>query len=299
MKSSTVEAVAVTPLARSLLADYRELTKPRITFLVVLTALSGYVMGGRPEPWILIFTLLGTALSCAGAGAINMVIEHESDALMVRTKGRPIPSGRIRPRPALLFGLALCTLGVAVLARGAGWLPAAVSTATILIYTLVYTPLKLRMKSAIMVGAIPGALPPVIGWTAATGGLGAGALALFGILYVWQIPHFLAIDWLYRADYLRGGFRTIAVSDPAGGSTSRRAILYALLLIPVSLLPTYLGFAGNVYLVGALLLGCAYLWGGVRLARDRSDASARNLLLLSVSYLPVVLILMALDKRPL
>lgn len=296
--SVEVAPAIVLSAARARLADFRELAKPRITLMVVLTALAGFLLGtrGGPEPWLLAATLLGTALSCAGAGALNMVLEHPTDALMRRTAARPIPAGRMRPWEALLFALALCAAGVGVLFLWVNPLTAVASLVCIGSYAFVYTPLKPRLRLAILVGAVPGAIPPVMGWTAATGQLGAGAAAVFAILFFWQVPHFLAIDWLYREDYRRAGFPTFAVVDPAGRSTALGSVVHGLLLLPVSAAPYMLGLAGRVYLAGAIVLGLVYLGGSIVLGVERSDRSARRLLLASVLYLPLLLALLVLDR---
>lgn len=296
----SVEAESAAPpaVARGRLADYRELTKPRITLMVVLTALSGYVMAS-PERWdglALAATLAGTALTCAGAGTINMLLEQRQDGLMARTRGRPIPSGRIPRTDAALFAAVLLVVGLALLLGLVNPVAAVLALLTVLSYTLVYTPLKLRMSAAILVGAFPGAFPPLIGWSGATGAIGAGGLAIFAILYLWQIPHFLAIDWLFREDYRRAGFRTVAVLDGSGGRTAWHAILSGCMLLVASAVPTYLGIAGRAYLAGALVAGVFYVGAAVLLARRRTNESARQLILASVAYLPFVLVLMILDR---
>ena len=293
-----VAVASVSTSSSDRLADYRELSKPRITLMVVLTSMAGFLLA-RPIPvdlTVLIATLVGTALSCAGAGALNMVLERQQDALMVRTQMRPLPAGRLRTREAALFSLAMIVGGLAILALGANGTAAAVAGVTVLSYNLLYTPLKLRMSSAVLVGAVPGALPPVIGWAGATGSLTTGALAIFSVLFFWQLPHFLAIDWLYREDYRKAGFRTVAVGDPGGGRTAVHAVLSTLLLLPVSLLPVMAGVAGRWYLMGALVLGAGYLAASVRLALARTNAAARGLILASVVYLPLVFLVMVLDR---
>jgi protoheme IX farnesyltransferase len=215
---------------------------------------------------------------------------------MTRTASRPVPAGRISPARGLAAGLLLSAGGVGWLVIGINALTGFLALLTIVLYIAVYTPLKPRTSLNTLVGAIPGAIPPVIGWTAATGSIGLGGWALFSILFLWQLPHFLAIAWLFRDDYARGGFPMLPVVDPAGGSTGRQATLYALALIPVSLTPTLLGLTGGVYFFGALALGVAFLACGLGMAMDRGQKGARRLLLASVTYLPILLALLVLDR---
>ena len=282
---------------RSVLADYLELTKPRITLLVVLTTWVGFVTasasvrgaGGR-----LASTLVGTGLVAAGASALNQVLERASDALMNRTRSRPIPAGRIRPVEAALFGLLLTAAGLALLAALGGALAALVAFATWASYLFLYTPLKRRTHLATLVGAVPGALPPVIGWAAASGRLEPGAFILFAIVFLWQIPHFLAIAWLYREDYERGGIQVLPVIDREGVLTGRQAVLHSVALLVVSLAPVAAGLGGTLYLAGAVVLGVALTLASLRLARARDLAAARFLFLASVLYLPALTSLLLL-----
>jgi protoheme IX farnesyltransferase len=284
------------PLARATVADWLELTKPRITTLVVYTALVGFVCAapGRTSSGLLLAAILGTGLVAAGASALNQVLERSTDALMVRTRTRPIPAGRIRPAEAVLFGLVLTAAGLAVLASLCGTLAALVAFTTWASYLFLYTPLKRRTTLATLVGAVPGALPPVIGWTAASGRLEPGAFILFAILFLWQVPHFLAIAWLYRDDYERGGIRVLPVVDREGLLTGRQAVLHSLALLVVSLAPIAAGLGGTAYLVGALLLGVGLTLAALRLARARDLAAARRLFLASVVYLPALTSLLLL-----
>ncbi|MFN7972062.1 MAG: heme o synthase [Acidobacteriota bacterium] len=286
--------------ARSRAADFLELCKLRITMMVALSALAGFLMGtaGRMDLGLLAATVIGTGLACAGANALNMWMEQDTDALMLRTCRRPLPAGRLGKREALGFGVVVVTAGIAVLGALANPLTMALATASAVSYVLLYTPLKRRTGLALYVGAVPGAIPPMLGYTGASGALGAGALALFAILFFWQIPHFSAIDWLCRADYTRAGFPTSAVRDPAGGIVGRQALLYGIVLVPVGLAPALLGLAGPVYLWGALVLSLAYAAAALGLLRNRTDAAARRLLLASVAYLPLIFLLMALDRIP-
>jgi protoheme IX farnesyltransferase len=277
--------------------DWLVLTKARITALVLVTAAAGYVLGApRVELGILVWLLVGVGLASGGAAALNQVYERDADARMTRTASRPVPAGRISPARGLAAGLLLSAGGVGWLAIGINALTGFLALLTIVLYIAVYTPLKPRTSLNTLVGAIPGAIPPVIGWTAATGSIGLGGWALFSILFLWQLPHFLAIAWLFRDDYARGGFPMLPVVDPAGGSTGRQATLYALALIPVSLTPTLLGLTGGVYFFGALALGVAFLACGLGMAMDRGQKGARRLLLASVTYLPILLALLVLDR---
>ncbi len=277
--------------------DWLVLTKVRITALVLVTAAAGYVLG-EPEIDVrtLAWLLVGVGLASSGAAALNQVYEREADARMTRTASRPVPSGRISAARGLAAGLLLSAAGVAWLAIVINALTGFLALLTIVLYIAVYTPLKPRTSLNTLVGAIPGAIPPVIGWTAATGSMGLGGWALFSILFLWQLPHFLAIAWMFRDDYARGGFPMLPVVDPAGGSTGRQAVLYALALIPVSLTPTLLGLAGGIYFFGALLLGLAFLACGLGMAMDRGRKGAQRLLLASVTYLPILLALLVLDR---
>jgi protoheme IX farnesyltransferase len=278
--------------------DWLVLTKARITALVLVTAATGYVLGspGRIDARGLLALLLGVGLASGGAAALNQVCEREADARMRRTRSRPVPAGRISPRVALAAGCLLSLAGVAWLTLAVNPLTGFLGLLTVVLYIAVYTPLKPRTPLNTLVGAIPGAIPPVLGWTAATGSVGLGGWALFSILFLWQLPHFLAIAWMFRDDYARGGFPMLPVVDPGGASTGRQAALYNLALIPVSLTPTLLGLAGGVYFFGALLLGIVFLACGVAMAIDRGPRSARRLLLASVTYLPILLVLLVLDR---
>lgn len=275
-----------------------ELGKPRITFMVVLTALVGYRSSGPggATSFALPLTLVGTGLVAAGASAFNMLLERTRDARMERTRMRPLPAGRVRPMEAFAFGLALTGVGLALLAWIGPW-PAAVAFATWASYVFLYTPLKPHTSLATLVGAVPGALPPVIGWAAAQGRLDVGAGLLFAILFLWQIPHFLAIAWIYRDDYRRGGFPMLPVLDTEGSLTARQAFANSLALLPVSLTPTVAGLAGRVYCVGALLLGLGYIAFAGRLALRRTPQAARELFLASIVYLPVLALLLLFDAR--
>ena len=280
------------------LADFVELTKPRITTLVVLTALVGFVMAspGPPAGLPLWFALAGTGLVAAGASALNMVLERDTDARMHRTRNRPLAAGRMRAPEAIGFGLGLTALGLTGLVRFSGPLPAAVAFVTWFIYLFCYTPLKRRTSLSTLVGAVPGALPPVIGWAAAKGAIDGGAFVLFAILFLWQVPHFLAIAWIYREDYARGGLPMLPVVDAAGRLTGRQTVAHAFALLLVSLVPTAVGMAGRIYLAGALLLGVGMLAFSLRLALLRTVPAARALFLTSVIYLTGLCALLVADR---
>jgi heme o synthase len=279
--------------------DYLELTKPRITLLILVCTAVGYWFAcGVWFHWmVLSHALLGTALLASGTSALNQWYEVDSDAKMRRTSGRPLPAGRIKRRRGLAFGLLLSAAGFADLWYGTNRLAAALGLFTLLSYLLVYTPLKQRSPACTIVGAIPGAMPPLIGYAAAGRGVDVGALALFLILFVWQFPHFDAIAWMYRDDYARGGIRMLPVIEPDGESTVRRVLLCSLLLIPISLAPVFLGMTGALYTAAAITAGLGVLYFGARLRRERTLPSARALLLATVFYLPVLLCVMVLDRR--
>lgn len=285
--------------ARSGVRDFVELTKPRITLMVTLTALVGFLMASPagPRPGPLLACLLGTTLVAAGASCLNMLLERRTDALMQRTRSRPLPAGRLRPVDALGFGLALTALGLGVLLWRTGPPTTAVALATWGSYLFLYTPLKTRTSLNTLMGAIPGALPPVIGWSAASNTLDPGAGVLFAILFLWQVPHFLAIAWIYREDYAQGGLHMLPVVDPDGRLTGRQAVAHSLGLLLVSLTPTLAGMAGTLYLAGAVLLGLALIAVSVRAAVERSIPAARRLFLASLVYLPALLCLLVFDRR--
>jgi protoheme IX farnesyltransferase len=296
---SNADAVAI-PVARSRASDYVALAKPRLNFLVVVSALAGYAMAGGETGNAavrLIATILGTALVAGGASAFNQILERHPDALMRRTRLRPLPDGRLHAREALVFAAAFSIAGCVVLWAGANLLSAAVALATLIIYALIYTPLKRRTSLATVVGAIPGALPPVIGWAAARDSLSQGAWVLFGIVFLWQLPHFLAIAWMYRDDYARAGFPMLPVIEPDGRSTARQAVVYSAALLPFSLAPTLIGMAGALYFAGALALTLAFLGVATRFGITRNVADARRLFFASILYLPLIWILMIADRR--
>jgi len=281
-----------------MMRDFLELTKPRITVLILICTAVGYFFGS-PNAFHfagLIHVLLGTALMASGTAALNQWYEADSDARMRRTSKRPLAAGRMKRIHGLLFGVLLSTAGFADLWFGTNALAAALGLFTLATYIFLYTPLKRRSAVCTTVGALPGAMPPLIGYAAASGVLDAGALALFLILFVWQFPHFYAIAWMYREDYARGGIRMLPVIEPDGESTARRIVACSLLLIPISLVPRLLGMTGSIYAAAAILAGLVLLYYGVRLGRERTLVGARHVLLASVLYLPVLLGVMVLDR---
>ena len=289
---------ALVPAARPW-ADLLTLTKPRVNLLVLVTTIIGFHLGTRPyatDLALLFHTVVGTFLVASGAAAFNQVMERDVDALMRRTMQRPLPDGRVSRSEATWFATALSVAGVLQLAFGANWLAAGIALATILSYALIYTPLKRVTSLATVVGAVPGALPPVIGWAAARGSVSIEAWTLFAIVFFWQMPHVLAISWLYRDDYARGGIRVLPVEEPDGRSTAFQMVNYAAALVPVSLMPSAIGLTGRVYFAGALVLGLAFLVLAVRFARQRTTERARVLFYASLVYLPILWVLM-LDNR--
>ena len=271
-------------------ADYIALTKPRLNLLVVATSAAGYYLGASSGPavWPMAQAVAGTALVAGGAAVLNQVYERDTDALMRRTRRRPLPDGRVPAADARVFGLALAACGLALLAVRANLLAASLAAVTLAVYLLVYTPMKRHSPFATLIGAVPGALPPLIGWTASHGSLSTGGAALFAIVFLWQIPHFMAIAWLYRDDYGKAGFPMLPVIEPDGRKTGRQAALYAAALLPASLVPSAIGLSEWPYLAVALVLGIALLWLSVGFARVRSDRSARALFFASIAYLPLL-----------
>jgi protoheme IX farnesyltransferase len=297
-----LNSAAIVPLerlsARERLAAYAELTKPRITFLIVLTSAAGFALAspGRVDYAALGSAMVGIALLSSGIATLNQYIERDLDALMRRTADRPLPSGKLLPWEALLFGAGLTVLAEVYLALLVNPLSAVLGLTVIAGYLFAYTPLKTRTTLSTAVGAFPGAVPPLIGWAAARGSIGIEAWVLFAILFLWQFPHFLAIAWMYREDYGRAGILMLPVVEPDGRVTAQQIVVYTLLLLPVSLLPTVLGISGNVYLYGAIFLGLLFLYSSLRAALSKSRQEARRLLLASVIYLPLLFILMVINR---
>ena len=279
-------------------ADFLALTKPRVVLMVLVTTTVGFYLGswGGVAGLRLLHTLLGTALAAAGTIALNQYLEREGDALMQRTRQRPLPGGRLHPTEALAFGVLITAGGLVYLSLAVDPLSAMVNAVTVATYLFLYTPLKRRTTLCTLAGAVAGALPPVTGWVAARGEFGVGAGILFAILFLWQIPHSLAIARVYREDYARAGIRLLPVVEPDGASTGRQVVSYCLVLLPVGLLPTAIGLAGSIYFFAAFILGTAFLASGIALARSRTLAAARRLVTVSLVYLPAVLLHMAADK---
>jgi protoheme IX farnesyltransferase len=301
MKATAAAPITAPPDAlekTSLLSAFLELTKVRLTSLVLLTTLVGFYIGehGRLDYLLLFNAMLGTALVASGASALNQLLEKEYDALMKRTETRPLPSGRLLPRTALVFGVLSASGGLILLALTVNLLTSFLASLTLTTYVLVYTPLKRMTTLNTVVGAIPGALPPLMGWTAARGNVTVEGWSLFAILFFWQLPHFLAIAWLYREDYAKAGFAMLPVFDRDGERTGRQAVFHTLGLLPVSLCPFLFNLAGVSYLLGALLLGGAFLWFAIQFSRRLAEAQARRLFYVSILYLPVLLGLMVFDK---
>lgn len=299
MTLQSATATFTVTLPRRTLA-YLELTKPRVVFMILVTTLVGFYLAaqGPVDVLLLLHTLASTALAAGGTLALNQYLERDLDAMMIRTRTRPIPDGRVRPADALVFGSIAAAAGIVYQTLAVGALPALVTAATTGSYLFLYTPLKQVTPLCSLVGAVPGALPPVTGWAAARDSLGIEAWVLFAILFLWQLPHSLAIARIYRDDYARAGMRLLPVIDPESASTERQILLNSLALLTVALLPTLLGLAGPTYFVTALVLGTSLLASSIRLSRSRSLADARRLLYATLIYLPALLGVMALDKVP-
>jgi protoheme IX farnesyltransferase len=286
--------------------DYIALTKPRITWLILMSTAIGYFFGLPAPNWrvfllgiqvfSLLHTIVGTGLMASGTAALNQWFEREADRKMHRTAGRPLPSGRLAADRALVFGVTLSVTGFVELWLGVNHLAGLIGAFTLASYLFCYTPLKQRTWWSTTVGAIPGALPPVIGYAAAAGTLTREAWVLAAILFLWQFPHFYAIAWMYKDDYARAGIRMLPVVEPDCRSTARQILVYGMALIPVSLTPALMGMSGKIYGLGALLLGLWFLYSGVRVALDRTIFRARRVLLTSVLYLPLIYGLMLIDR---
>jgi protoheme IX farnesyltransferase len=283
---------------RRVVADLIALTKPRVVLMILVTTVVGYYVGlsGAPDYAKLVHLLVGTLLAAGGTLALNQYWERDVDARMERTRVRPLPEGRLAPLEALLFGTAVTVAGLGYLGAFVSPMVLLMTAVTTAVYLFAYTPLKLRTPLCTIVGAVPGALPPVTGWVASREAFGIGAWVLFGILFLWQLPHTLAIARLYRDDYARAGVRLLPVVDAEGTSTERQIVTGCLALLAVSLLPTLIGLAGPVYFVGAFLLGMGFLMLGTRQALTPSPGSARRVLFASLLYLPILLALLAYDK---
>lgn len=279
-------------------SDLAELTKARLTMLVLFTVAVGYYIGQEPGGsfWNLLHVMFGTALVASAASAINQFMEADADAQMRRTKTRPLPQGRVNPAEVVVLSCVAAIVGTIYLCIFTGFLSAIIALVTLLSYVLIYTPLKRYSSLNTLVGAIPGALPPLIGWAAARDSIDLVALALFGILFVWQLPHFLAIAWIYRDDYRQGGFQMLTNDDPEGLDTSFKSLLYAATLLPISILPWYFGASGMIYLVVAVVLGLVYAFAALKFRLDVSNQTARVLFIASIFYLPLLLGALVFDK---
>lgn len=276
--------------------DYLELSKSRIVLMVLITTAAGYLFAAKSvDPILMMHALIGTALVAAGTNALNQYVEREHDAKMHRTRTRPLPAGRITPRAALLFSASIAILGTIYLGLAVNWLTAALGAFTLTSYIFVYTPLKRVSTICTIIGAVPGAIPPLMGWTAATNELALGGWIIFGILFFWQLPHFMAISWMYREDYARGGFAMLSVRDRDGAAVARQAIYYTLALLPVSIAPAILGMTGALYAIGAVLAGGALLASAIRFFFDRGARNARSVFMISNLYLLTVMLLLVVN----
>lgn len=277
--------------------DYLELSKARIIVMILLTTAAGYALATTAlDFFTLLNTLIGTALIAAGTNALNQYMERDLDAKMNRTKRRPLPAGRLSERAALIFSVTVAVAGAAYLWLAVHWLPSLLAMTTLVTYLFFYTPLKRVSSISLLVGSFPGALPPMIGWTAATHEMSLPGWLAFAILFAWQLPHFLAIGWLYREDYARAGFRILSVVDHSGRRSGIEAIIYSLALFAIGVLPTVFGVSGMIYLAGAIVCGGAMLYGAVKFAKVVDANSARFLFFMSIIYLPVVMFLLVADK---
>ncbi|MGB7201998.1 MAG: heme o synthase [Pyrinomonadaceae bacterium] len=284
---------------RERLVAFIELTKPRIAFLLVLTSAAGFYLGGTGSfDWILFAnTVIAITLLAFGVATLNQFWERDLDQLMKRTATRPLPTKKVTSYEALVFGIAQCAIAEVYLALAVNLLTAILGLVVIVGYVFVYTPLKTRTSASTAIGALPGALPPLMGWTAAANEISLTAWALFAMQFLWQFPHFLAIAWLYREEYAKAGILMLPVVEPEGKITARQIVLFSIMLFPVSLAPFFFGISGMIFLVGASLLGIWMLWASIRTARAKTNESAKKLLLVSVIYLPLLFILMVADKR--
>src|SRR6266496_1138523 len=298
MKTATIQGTTVAAPRHGFVSDLAELVKARLTLLVLLTTAVGFYLGSEsPIDYRALFhTVFGTAAAAAGAAALNQWWERRADALMRRTRTRPIPAGRMRPLQAFILGIGLSIFGVGYLAIVCNALSAALAGITITIYILAYTPLKRTSTANTAVGAIPGAIPPMIGWAAARGSIGAGAWSLFAIVFLWQLPHFFAIAWMYREDYSRAGFRMISTDDRSGERSASQSVFFCILLLVIAGLPTFLGIANFVYLAIELLLGGLFTAIAMRFLRMPTPSAARSLFIASIVYLPLLLATLALTK---
>ncbi len=293
---NAAKSLSATP---SIYRLHLELSKARLSLLVLTTTFVGFILGSPDVLFqlpALFWTLIGTGFAAAGANALNQWFEVNRDAKMIRTRNRPLPSGNMSPQYAFGFGIAASILGTLILSLYVNDIAAGLALLNVLLYVLVYTPMKPLSTMNTLVGAICGAVPPMIGWAGAAGGLGAGAWLLGAILFAWQIPHFMALAWLYRDDYERGGFRMLPIVDQSGGLTCRVIVLYLVAMIPLALILTLFGYTGIIYAIGSVILGAYFLWQGLILMQTKNNANARKLFLASLIYLPFLLGLMVIDK---
>ena len=284
---------------REKVGAFVELTKPRIAFMLVLTSAAGFYLGtkGAFDGVLFANSMIAITLLALGVATLNQYWERDTDQLMDRTATRPLPTKRVTSMEALVFGLLLCFAAEIYLLFWVNALTATLGLVVIVGYVLVYTPLKTRTSASTAIGALPGALPPLMGWTAAANEITLGAWALFAMQFLWQFPHFFAIAWMYREEYAKAGILMLPVVEPEGKLTARQIVMFAIMLVPVSLAPFFFGLAGPVFLVGAILLGIWFLWASIQSARAKTKEKARRLLLVSVIYLPLLFILMVADKR--
>lgn len=296
--TSEIQSARVIGL-REKLAAFVELTKPRIAFMLVLTSAAGFYLGSSGNFNFVLFinSIVGISLLAFGVATLNQFIERRTDALMQRTAKRPLVIGTVSAPEALVFGVLLCLVAEIYLAFLVNPLTAILGLIVIIGYVLLYTPLKTRTSASTAIGAIPGAMPPLMGWTSAADQITVGAWILFAILFLWQFPHFLAIAWMYREQYAKAGIKMLPVVEPAGKITARQIVIFTILLLPVSIMPYFFGVSGLVYLVGASLLGIWFLWASIRAARAKSTEKARALLLVSVLYLPLLFALMVFNHQ--
>ncbi len=300
MKAFTAEIQETKAIGlREKLAAYVELTKPRIAFMLVLTAAAGFYLGADKgfDFTLFVNSMIGIALLAFGVATLNQVWERKTDALMERTASRPLPSQKLTVAEALIFGVSLSLIAEIYLAFLVNYLTAILGIIVIVGYVLLYTPLKTRTSASTAIGAIPGALPPLMGFTAAANEISLGAWVLFAMLFLWQFPHFLAIAWMYREQYAKAGILMLPVIEPQGKITARQIVIFTVLLLPVSLAPFFLGMTGLVYLVGASILGLWFLIASIKAARAKTVEQARKLLLVSVLYLPIIFALMVFNHR--
>lgn len=284
---------------REKLAAYLELTKPRIALMLVLTSAAGFYLGSDKGFDIALFinSTIGITLLAFGVATLNQVIEKRTDALMDRTANRPLPTGKISSLEALVFGVVQCVVAELYLLLLVNGITALLGLVVIVGYVLLYTPLKTKTSASTAIGAIPGAMPPLMGWTSASNEITMGAWILFAILFLWQFPHFLAIAWMYREQYAKAGIKMLPVVEPSGRITAQQIVIFTIILLPVSLAPYFFGVSGIVYLIGASILGLWFLWSSIQAARSKTNEKARKLLLVSVLYLPLIFALMVFNHN--